>query len=466
MLLSSPVYVLVASCPLLLVLLVRRLSSPLRRVPGPTYSLVTSFILKYHELRAGRTAYIHRLHQHYGPVVRIAPKEVSFTSWSAIKEIYCSGGSGYDKTSFYDLFKIYGRRTMFTMLNKTDHARRKRLLADRYANTSIMHSATMQGIQERAQAFIRRCTSASGSRTSEAFRADEDMMHQITADDSLQNRLISQYSPTLHRAFASLLALFVKPREVPLADEYVTGASKRTDVASFALVNRLWEKNVELDSTDVAAECLDHMVAGIDTTGDSLCFLLWELSQPRSRSHQVRLTEELRSNPEAPLEQLPFLDAVVCETLRCYPAIPMSLPRLVPSGGRIVDGTWLPEGTIVSCQAYSVQRINQEVFPRPETYDPCRWLELEGDVDRRRLLFAFASGGRGCVGKHLALAEMKTLLRDVYSNFSTTPDPSMTENSMAMSDQLISTRPKGQRCLIQFHPLDNQNVRVGGEARA
>lgn len=53
----------------------------------------------------------------------------------------------------------------------------------------------------------------------------------------------------------------------------------------------------------------------------------------------------------------------------------------------------------------------------------------------------------------LALAEMKTLLRDVYSRFSTTPDPSMTEESMAMSDQLISTRPLGKRCLLQFHPL-------------
>ena len=48
---------------------------------------------------------------------------------------------------------------------------------------------------------------------------------------------------------------------------------------------------------------------------------------------------------------------------------------------------------------------------------------------------------------------MKTLLRDVYSRFSTTPDPSMTEKSMTMSDQLISTRPLGKRCLLQFHPL-------------
>lgn len=53
----------------------------------------------------------------------------------------------------------------------------------------------------------------------------------------------------------------------------------------------------------------------------------------------------------------------------------------------------------------------------------------------------------------LALAEMKTLLKDVYSEFSTTPHTSMTEEAMSMSDQLISSRPLEQKCLLHFHPL-------------
>lgn len=159
------------------------------------------------------------------------------------------------------------------------------------------------------------------------------------------------------------------------------------------------EKSNELDDIDMAAECLDHMAAGIDTTGDGLCLLMWELSQPRSLSIQRRLAEELRNNPSVAADQLPLLDAVICEGLRCMPPIPMSLPRLVPAGGRSIDGFWLPEGTIVSCQAYSVHRINSEVYPNPEVFDPDRWLKAEGDADRRRLLFAFANGGRGCVGK-------------------------------------------------------------------
>lgn len=90
--------------------LYQSLSSPLIQIPGPWYARYTSLILKWHEFKAKRTVYIHELHKKYGPAVRIAPNEVAFASAGAVKEIYCSGGSGYDKTEFYDLFKVYGRR--------------------------------------------------------------------------------------------------------------------------------------------------------------------------------------------------------------------------------------------------------------------------------------------------------------------------------------------------------------------
>ena len=110
MLLLSPIVLIGAAALLLAVHWVQCLRSPLRKIPGPAVARFTSLGLKWKEIKALRTVYIHQLHQQYGPVVRIAPNEVSFTSWEALKEIYCSGGSGYDKTEFYDLFKIYGRR--------------------------------------------------------------------------------------------------------------------------------------------------------------------------------------------------------------------------------------------------------------------------------------------------------------------------------------------------------------------
>ncbi|KAI0424052.1 cytochrome P450 3A13 [Xylaria sp. FL1042] len=453
----------------------KRTSSPLRVIPGPKISLFTSLILKLHEFRALRTRYVHNLHLQYGPIVRIAPNEVSFASLEGIKEIYGSGGSGYDKTEFYNLFKVYGRRTMFSTLNKEDHAKRKRILADRYANSNIMKSQSLDGIAERSGRFIERCLQSVGGSidlfvslhdyafdgvTHQLFHPhgsdslrnpqDEEIMKQVAFDDSLQNRLIQYYNPSLHKIIGQALSIFAKPRQTPLADELVLSATRKTDPAQFTLLNRMQDKAYDMEQMDMAAECLDHMAAGIDTTGDGLCFLMWELSQPRSFHVQRRLQEELKANPSVSFDKLPYLDAVVLEGLRCFPAIPMSLPRYVPQGGRAIDGFFIPERTIVSSQAFSAHRIDQTVFSQPDLFIPERWLEEKGSLDRKRLFFAFASGGRGCIGKHLALAEMKILLRDVYSRFTTFPDDSMTDDDMEMSDQLISSQPLSRKCLLRL----------------
>lgn len=197
----------------------------------------------------------------------------------------------------------------------------------------------------------------------------------------------------------SLLSILAKPRDTPLADELVKTAVSKTEPASFTLLSRMQDKHYDMEQIDMAAECLDHMAAGIDTTGDALCFLMWELSQPSSFYVQRRLQEELRSHPTVDFDQLCYLDAVVTEGLRCFPAIPMSLPRYVPAGARTIDGYYLPQGTIVSSQAFSAHRIDEKVFPKPNLFIPDRWLEKSGELDRKRLFFAFANGGRGCIGK-------------------------------------------------------------------
>lgn len=80
------------------------------KVPGPWYTNITSWVLKYYEFQGKRRVWIHSLHRRYGTVVRLAPNEVAFANLEGMKEIYQSGGSGYDKTEFYDLFQQYGRR--------------------------------------------------------------------------------------------------------------------------------------------------------------------------------------------------------------------------------------------------------------------------------------------------------------------------------------------------------------------
>lgn len=59
----------------------------------------------------------------------------------------------------------------------------------------------------------------------------------------------------------------------------------------------------------------------------------------------------------------------------------------------------------------------------------------------------------------LAMAEMKILLQEVYSQCSTRVSERM-HGSMEMDDQIISSRPKGQLCLLVFEKLDSQSIRA------
>jgi hypothetical protein len=64
------------------------LRSPLRRFPGPLLAKLSPAYLFVIELAGQRAFWVHSQHQHYGPVVRIAPNELSFATVDAAKDIY------------------------------------------------------------------------------------------------------------------------------------------------------------------------------------------------------------------------------------------------------------------------------------------------------------------------------------------------------------------------------------------
>jgi cytochrome P450 len=166
--------------------------------------------------------------------------------------------------------------------------------------------------------------------------------------------------------------------------------------------------NGTLSDLDIAAECADHLDAGLKTTSDTLMFALWSLSLPGHQQYQQRLAAEVDSVRDSLSDQgavssaeqcdrLPFLDAVVKETLRLYGPIPASQPRTSHSDTTI-DGYLVPAGTAVSCQSYSLHR-NPNVFPDPYKFNPDRWLAGDAEVAMmRRWWWPFSSGGRMCLG--------------------------------------------------------------------
>jgi cytochrome P450 len=91
----------------------------------------------------------------------------------------------------------------------------------------------------------------------------------------------------------------------------------------------------------------------------------------------------------------------------------MSFPRYVPARGSSIDGVWIPGGTIVSCQPYTLHH-DETVFPQPLEFIPERWLESEGAKEREEMFFAFSKGSRGCLGKKYVLKYRLAVLQ--YAN--------------------------------------------------
>lgn len=182
---------------------------------------------------------------------------------------------------------------------------------------------------------------------------------------------------------------------------------RQKDHSPVTLASRLLEfPDDELSMAEKVAECLDHIGAGIDTTGDTLCFLMHELSLPHNAPRMARLTEELHcsqagtDNNAAPkLDTLPYLDAVISEALRLWAPGTLPLPRYVPVGGSTLDGYFVPGGTVVSCQSYTIHRYDQKVFANPEAFMPERWLANGDAAERKRHMFAFGMGPHLCIGK-------------------------------------------------------------------
>ncbi len=121
-----------------------------------------------------------------------------------------------------------------------------------------------------------------------------------------------------------------------------------------------------ITESEMGDEAGNLIVAGSDTTAVTLTYLVWAvLKQP---SLQRELEEEVASLSEdltfAELGEARVLNSVIEETLRLYGAAPGALPRSVPPGGVDMLGHWLPGGTVVSTQAYSIHR-DATIFPNP-----------------------------------------------------------------------------------------------------
>lgn len=134
------------------------------------------------------------------------------------------------------------------------------------------------------------------------------------------------------------------------------------------LFTKLFGKGKEgMSDMDITFEAQSYITAGTDTTATTLTYLVYAVCS--DEEIRDKLAAELEPLSEtlvhADTLSLPYLNAVVNETLRMYSPAPSALPRVVPSEGASLAGQQIPGGATVSTQVYSLHR-DPTIFTDPE----------------------------------------------------------------------------------------------------
>jgi cytochrome P450 len=168
------------------------------------------------------------------------------------------------------------------------------------------------------------------------------------------------------------------------------------------------EAGAPMTEGEILDELFTLLAAGHETTAAALTWAVRWLSV--SPAAVARLDDELASasengrlSPER-VQKLPFLEAVVKETLRLEPLLPLVGREL--SRPMRLFGWDLPRGVIVAPAVYLAHR-RPETFPEPDAFRPERFLSQKPGPSE---WFPFGGGARRCIGAAFSMFEMKIVL--------------------------------------------------------
>jgi 5-O-(4-coumaroyl)-D-quinate 3'-monooxygenase len=165
----------------------------------------------------------------------------------------------------------------------------------------------------------------------------------------------------------------------------------------------------------------DMITAGMDTTVISVEWAMAELV--RNPRVQKKLQEELdrvvgrdRVVSETDFQSLPYLQAVVKESLRLHPPTPLMLPHKASTNVKI-GGFSIPKGSNVMVNVWAVAR-DPKVWPNPLEFRPERFLEENIDIKGSDFrVLPFSAGRRVCPGAQLGINLVASMIVHLLHHF-------------------------------------------------
>jgi len=183
-----------------------------------------------------------------------------------------------------------------------------------------------------------------------------------------------------------------------------------------------------LSKEEAFSDSLLAIGAGADTTAGTVSNIFYFLLT--NPSAYARLQDEIDRLSDSALTYdtqagMPYLNAVINETLRLLPVVPSGSSRgtTTETGGQLVGSHYIPPNTSVFVHFYSVHRDPRN-FSCPDRFLPERWLSEEerihmepGFIHNPSAFIPFSLGPASCVGKNFAYLEMRMVVCQIMHSF-------------------------------------------------
>lgn len=326
------------------------------------------------------------IHDQYGPMVRVAPDEISFIDAAAGRDIYAArqGQPRFPKNPVW-MGDDVPRGNSIVSANEDDHSKIRRVWGRAFSEAALKDQEPV--VQQFVGKFIvnlrERATNAADGSTGGTVNIVEwlnFLMFDLTSDLSFGESFGCLEKGEVHPWMAMIFSHFKSstliasirfypylykllvwslPKKVlkeqqehfrmscDKVQRRLNSEKSRPDFLQHVLEHR-GSAAAGLTEAEIEKTAATMIVAGSETTATLLTAILCHLVDcPHIND---RLSQEIRSayNDEeemtpASLIKLPYLGAVIQETLRIAPPVPTGMPRIVPPGGAFVCGQWLPE---------------------------------------------------------------------------------------------------------------------------
>ncbi|SPO06550.1 related to pisatin demethylase cytochrome P450 [Cephalotrichum gorgonifer] len=415
----------------------------LGKFPGPFWARLSNLCHAYVIRDSDNYFYIQRLHEKYGPIVRTGPSNLSVNDPSAIR-LVLGNSSKCTKSPWYS--RSLPVVNLHTVRDKTAHDARRKVFSKAFTPAAL--NDYEKRVLVHCEEFVRQMEYRAGT----PFDASDwlkyfafDVMgdvglgkefHMMTSETNrwippLLDAGMADVGPTTPVPWLGSILMrlpgsghhskawleFVGSQVKERVEKHV----ERADVLTHLIDAYSRTEKKEIDFQWLRGDTRLTIVGGSDTTASTLTFLFCHLAMDPSQVKKLRAELEPLLNGKNYLEQKDIskaqhLDGMIQEALRLHPAIPSGFPRVTPPEGITIGDTFIPGGTTVVLPVYTIQR-DAANYVRPDEFIPERWYSQPELIKNKEAFFAWNIGTNGCIGRALAVTEMRNLITHWIQNF-------------------------------------------------